>query len=168
MMTTSQKTIDWLMAGPSWVQYRFQLDLLGMDVNDAQVQKSKDAILADSAILALIDRCRRWDQVVLRRHNDAFYPLHQLSFLAEIGLTHCDPGMEFLIPQISAHYSAEGPFQVLTNIPVHFGGKGQDEWGWMLCDAPLLAYCLVRFGVSQEGQVKKALQTLINLGRSNG
>lgn len=168
MKTTPQKTIDWLMAGPSWVQYRTKLDLLGLDENDTDVQKARNAMLADSAILGLIANCSSWEQVVLRRHNDAFHPLHQLSFLAEIGLTLGDPGMEFLISQITAHYSAEGPFQVLTNIPVHFGGKGRDEWNWMLCDAPLLLYCLARFGMNQEGQMKKALHTLLSLGRSNG
>jgi hypothetical protein len=168
MMTTPQKTIDWLLAGPSWVQYRTKLDLLGMDDNDTDVQKARNAMLLDSTILELIENCSSWEQVVLKRHNDAIHPLHQLSFLAEIGLTHSDPGMESLISRITAHHSAEGPFQVFTNIPVNFGGKGQDEWSWMLCDAPLLLYCLARFGLNQEVQIKKALQTLLNLGRSNG
>lgn len=124
----SQTTLNWLMDGPPWVQYRVKLDLLGMDVNELDAQNTRDAMLADSAIVELIDNCSSWDQAVLKRHNDAFHPLHQVSFLSEIGLTCHDPGMEQLISTITRHFSYEGPYQVLTNIPVHFGGKGEDEW----------------------------------------
>lgn len=38
----------------------------------------------------------------------------------------------------------------------------------MLCDAPLLLYCLVKFGLKQEAVVQKALQYLLSLARDNG
>lgn len=168
MNTISQNTIDWLLAGPSWVQYRTLLDLLGMDDKDLNVNKARNAMLSDAQIRGLIENCQSWEELVLKRHNDAFHPLHQLSFLAEIGLTRDDPGLESLISRITTHFSIDGPFEVLTNIPVHFGGSGKNEWSWMLCDAPLLLYCLARLELKEDVNVKNALQKLLAIGRSNG
>ncbi len=168
MNTISQNTIDWLLAGPSWARYRTLLDLLGMDEKDLDVNKARNAMLSDLQIKGLIEGCQSWEEVVLKRHNDAFHPLHQLGFLAEIGLNRNDPGLESLIARITTHCAIDGPFEVLTNIPVHFGGSGKNEWSWMLCDAPLLLYCLARFGLKEDVKVKNALQKLLALGRSNG
>ena len=54
------------------------------------------------------------------------------------------------------------------NIPTHFGGTGQDEWAWALCDAPLIVYALARFGLGNEPEVKAATQYLAELIRANG
>ena len=40
--------------------------------------------------------------------------------------------------------------------------------GWALCDAPLILYALVKFGLESEPAVKKAIQYLTELVRDNG
>ena len=67
-----------------------------------------------------------------------------------------------------AHQSAQGPFQVLTNIPVHYGGTGLDSFAWALCDAPLLLYALARFGLGDDPGVQEAVAYLAGLVRDNG
>jgi hypothetical protein len=54
------------------------------------------------------------------------------------------------------------------NIPTHFGGTGQDQGAWALCDAPLLVYALEKFGLTNESSVKKAIEYLTGLVRENG
>jgi len=53
-------------------------------------------------------------------------------------------------------------------IPTHFGGSGQDEWAWALCDAPIIIYSLVKFGLGRDMKVQKAVQYLVGLVRENG
>jgi hypothetical protein len=55
-----------------------------------------------------------------------------------------------------------------SNTPVHFGGSGEDIWGWALCDAPLILYALVRFGLGENPRVQKGIQYLVGLARGNG
>jgi hypothetical protein len=54
------------------------------------------------------------------------------------------------------------------NIPVHYGGAGQDQWAWALCDAPLIVYALVKLGLKNEPSVKAAVDYLAGLLRHNG
>ena len=159
---------NWLLAGPPWIQYRAQLDMLDLDSESEIVRSSHAAMLADPNFQTLINDCIGWVHAILKRHNDAHHPLHILSFLADIGLNRDDPGMKKVIALIIAHQSPESPFQVVTNIPTHFGGSGKDDWSWQLCDAPLLLYCLVKFGLRENESVQKGITYLIGLGRENG
>lgn len=76
--------------------------------------------------------------------------------------------MDTIVSGILKHQSAEGPFQLPTNIPAHYGGTGQDRWGWALCDAPLIVYALVKFGLASDPAVKAAIEYLVGLLRDNG
>jgi hypothetical protein len=76
--------------------------------------------------------------------------------------------MEQIIARILAHQAAEGPFQLPTNIPTHFGGTGQEQWAWALCDAPLIVYALAKFGLQEHPAVKAAAGHLVGLLRENG
>jgi len=54
------------------------------------------------------------------------------------------------------------------NIPTHFGGSGQDTYGWALCDAPLLLYILVKMGLAGEKKIQEGIAYLAGLSRANG
>jgi hypothetical protein len=132
------------------------------------VQAARKQLLADAPLQALLSELQDWPVRALKNHKDAGHPLHKLVFLADLGLRSTDPGVSALLERILAHLSPEGPFQVLLNISTHFGGSGQDEWMWSLCDAPLLLYVLVRFGLGQDARVQAAAQYLASLVRDNG
>ncbi len=70
--------------------------------------------------------------------------------------------------RILENAAANGPLQVLMNIPTHFGGSGRDEWAWALCDSPSLLYALLSFGLGGDERVQKALAHLAGLARANG
>jgi hypothetical protein len=67
-----------------------------------------------------------------------------------------------------AHAADSGPFQVRMNIPAHFGGSGEDDWAWALCDAPLLLSALTAFGLVGDPRVQRAVEYLTGLVRENG
>ncbi len=46
--------VEWLLAGPPWVEYRTRLDLLGQAESDPYVVAAREAMLEDSQVRALI------------------------------------------------------------------------------------------------------------------
>jgi len=160
--------IDWLLAGEPWVEYRTRLDLLGQSEKDPQVKSARKAMLADAGVRNLLAELSGWPGTVLSSHKSASQPFHKLTFVADLGLQIGDPGMDAIVARILEHQSAEGPFQLPMTIPTHYGGTGQEDWAWALCDAPLLVYALVKFGMGNRSPVKAALIQLAGLLRDNG
>ncbi|MBI4646091.1 MAG: hypothetical protein HY738_05700, partial [Bacteroidia bacterium] len=62
----------------------------------------------------------------------------------------------------------EGPFKIKIFIPKHFGGSGSEELAWILCDAPLILYSLIKLGYKDTPGVKEAVTFLLSLVRDNG
>jgi len=167
-MKVQDTILDWLLEGEAWIAYRTRIDLLTQSEQDPQVISARNSMLTDEKIKNLITEVSDWPGTVISSHKSAGQPFHKLTFLADVGLKAGDPGMERIIEKIVEHRSDEGPFQLPVNVPVHFGGTGQDEWAWALCDAPLIVYALARFGLSNEDMVKNAARHLLGLLRDNG
>ena len=160
--------VSWLLRGSPWVQYRTRIDLLGQTEDSSEVQAAREAMLAHPQIQDLVSELQEWPGQILKSHKDAKHPLHKLTFLADLGLRSGDVGVQRIVDRILAHQSSEGPFQVLVNIPTRYGGTGEDQWAWMVCDAPLLIYALVKLGYGEHSRVKLAIAHLIDLIRDNG
>ena len=160
--------IDWLLEADPWIVYRTRRDLLGQSEADPQVVSARQMMLADPRVQSLLVELSGWPGTVISSHKSAGQPFHKLTFIADLGLTAGDPGMGEIIERILAHQADEGPFQLSTNIPTHFGGTGTDQWAWALCDAPLTVYALARFGLADHPAVKAATSHLMGLVRDNG
>lgn len=160
--------MNWLMQGEPWVVYRASIDLLGKSADAEELETIKTAIVAHPQILALLAEAQNWPGTVLSSHKSAQQTYHKLAFLADIGLTADDAAVAQICEKIMSRQSDEGPFQLPMNIPVHFGGSGQDEWSWALCDAPVVLYSLIRFGYGHDSRVKQAVDYLRTLIRDNG
>jgi hypothetical protein len=160
--------LDWLLEGPVFVQYRTRLDLLGQTEKNKDVVAARRAMLADPQVKALVKELAAWPVRVLSGHKSAGHPLHRLVFLSDLGLRATDPGMKAVTDAVMEHQSEQGPFQILANVPVHYGGTGKDDWAWALCDAPLLVYALAKLGLEKDRRVKGAAVHLAGLVRDNG
>ena len=141
--------IDWLLEGEPWIEYRTRLDLLGQARLSHRLIQHAQAMLADPGCRPCWQSFPNWPGTVISSHKSAGQPFHKLTFLADLGLKAGDPGMDEIIGRILQHQSDEGPFQLSTNIPTHYGGSGQDQWAWALCDAPLIVYALASFGLAE-------------------
>jgi hypothetical protein len=160
--------LNWLLEAEPWVEYRIRRDLLGQGEENPQVFSARQAMLASRPVQSLLAELSGWPGKVISSHKSAGQPFHKLTFLADLGLMASDPGMEIIIQRILEHQSAEGPFQLTANIPVHYGGTGEDQWAWALCDAPLIVYALAKFGLQDDPRVKSAVQHLVSLVSYNG
>jgi hypothetical protein len=162
------KSIEWLLTGPPWVQYLTRVDLLGQSEKEPEVTKARQSITAHPQVKALIKELADWPGPAIKRHNDAGHLLHKLVFIADMGIKASDPGVDEIIKKIIKNQSKEGAFQTIANVPTHFGGSGKDEPGWMLCDAPSILYSLVRMGVGENPAVKAAAEHLASLSFESG
>jgi hypothetical protein len=166
--TLMVELIDWLLKGESFVEYRTRIDLLEQSENDPQVINSRKKMINDPKIQLLLSELKSWPGTVLSSHKSASQPFHKLSFIADLGLKKEDPNINEIISKVLEHTSDEGPFQLPTNIPKHFGGSGTDEGAWALCDAPIIIYSLTKFGLNKDKRVQKAVKYLVSLDRENG
>jgi len=160
--------IGWLLEGSPWVKHRTQIDLLGQSEDDPQVQMSRQAMLAHPQIQKLLVELAGWENSVLKSHKAAGHLLHKLTFAADLGLKASDPEMVPVVDRILAHQSEEGLFQILVNIKPGYGGTGENQWAWMLCDAPLVMYALVKLGLGEDDRIQEGVEFLVNLIRENG
>lgn len=160
--------LDWLLEGEAWIEYRTRRDLLAQSEEDPQVELARRSMLASVKVQNLLAELSAWPGKSLTSHKNAAQLFHKLTFLADLGLKASDPGVEIVVSRILEHTSAEGPFQLMMNIPVHFGGTGEDQWAWALCDAPLIVYALSKFGLEDEPAVKQASAYLTGLVSENG
>jgi hypothetical protein len=159
--------IKWLKTGPPWVQYRTLTDLLAQSDSHGEVAASRQAMLEHPKIRALLSELSQWPGPALKRHNDAGHPLHKLVFVADLGLKAGDPGVDEIINRVVGMQSREGAFQIKANISPQYGGSGEDQTVWMLCDAPSVLYGMVRLGVSGN-PIRSAAEHLAGLSFDHG
>ncbi|MBM3125787.1 MAG: hypothetical protein FJZ87_12065 [Chloroflexi bacterium] len=164
----NEKTIEWLLEGEAWLQYRTRVDLLGQAETDPQVRTARKAMMADPKIQSLLAELGKWPGAVLNSHKSASQPFHKLAFLADLGFKVSDVPVKDIAKKVMEHQSIQGPFQLPMNIPAHFGGSGRDEWAWALCDAPILVSALIKMGLGDDKRVQAAVQYLDGLVRENG
>jgi hypothetical protein len=162
------KVIDWLLQGSPWVQYRTRLDLLGQSDRDAEVIAARQSMLAHPQIRTLLSELTAWPGPALKRHNDAGHLLHKLVFVADLGIKESDPGVKEITKIILQNQSTEGSFQVIANVSPQFGGSGQDQLAWMLCDAPSVIYSLVKLGMGENPVIQMAAKHLAGLSFDSG
>jgi len=163
-----EELINWLMQGEPWVKYRTQLDILGLPESDKAVRHEREQMLHHPKIQSIIAELSDLLTKPLTSHKSAQHPIHKLSFIADIGLSMVDEPIKQITAQILEHQSDEGAFKVLMNIPKHFGGSGENQFAWALCDAPLLLYSLIKFGLLHNPQIVKSIGFLTGTIQESG
>jgi len=164
-----EKILTWLLeSAEPWTRYRTWMDLCGLAEDDARVKAARLEMLSHPQVQVLIHETAAWPETVLQRHNDAHHPLHKLSTLADFGLRVGDGDIAFLVDMVMEHISEEGMPQSLLNISPAFGGSGENMWGWIACDAPVLLYALASIMGCDDSRLQRAAAYLANLSEENG
>ncbi|SCZ80113.1 hypothetical protein [Acidaminobacter hydrogenoformans] len=163
------ETWEVLSASPDpWVRYRTFVDLLEYRESQSAVSDARAAMLSHPLVEALIRELKSWPGVVLSSHKSAGQHYHKLAFLADLGLTREDPGVQEILNGVLSHSSEEGLITLPMVISTHHGGNGQETWAWALCDAPVSLYALAKMGYKEDPLVIKGRDFLIGLIRENG
>ena len=152
--------------GEPWLQYAARVHLLHESQETLTDVRSR--ALADPKIAAYLTDVADYHGTLVTNHKNPDLPIHKLLFLLDLGFDTDVPEIQTAIDAIMANKDANGVYRSLTNIPTHFGGSGEDSFGWCLCDAPLLLYALVTAGVDYEKHIKRGVGHLVSLHRDNG
>jgi len=162
------KSVEWLLEGPSWVQYRTRIDLLGQPDSDKSVAAARQAMLHAPNIKSLLVDLSGWPGSALKRHNNASHMSHKLVFVADMGVRAGTLDVDGIIKSILSHQSGEGAFQVVANVSPRYGGSGTDQLAWMLCDSPSILYSLMKLGARDNPAVKSAAGHLASISFVDG
>ena len=130
--------------------------------------KIKERVYADERIATILEELKGWPCYEIKNHKNVEHPLHKLSFIAELGFNKEDGGIDEIIEKILIKQSEEGPFNVLINIPKQFGGSGESKLTWVMSDAPVLIYSLIKLNSGINDKIYKAINSIVNLQSENG
>ena len=109
-----------------------------------------------------------YHSILVSNHKNPDLPIHKLLFLLDCGFDTDVPEIQTAINKIMENKDGNGIYQSLTNIPKHFGGSGEDIFGWCLCDAPLLLLALFKAGVGYETHIKRGVEYLVGVHQDYG
>ncbi|MFW5713345.1 MAG: hypothetical protein ACOCYU_01610 [Brevefilum sp.] len=157
---------QWLLNGEPWVAYRTRLDLMREDHDKAEIKAAYSQMVDEPKISGLLEELETWPGAALKSHKKAGHLLHKLVFIADIGLGMDVPKVRRVIDKVLSHASEEGPFRIVVNLPKHFGGSGEDELSWMLCDAGSTLYAAARIAGTNDKRVLKAADYLAGLAQN--
>lgn len=162
------EVIDWLLQSDPFVEYNTRISFLEeLETND-DVQRAKKEMLNDTRVTNILTELSEWPGYVLKRHNDAKHLIHKLAFATDLGIDKSNATLKQVSNQIFKQQSEEGAFQIIVNIPTHFGGSGEDELSWMLCDTPIILYSMLKMGWSNDKRIELGINYLKGLIRDNG
>ena len=145
--------------GEIWLQYATRINILSEDKES--LVDLKDQVLIDPRITTYLNDVTDFHSILVRNHKNPDLPIHKLIFLLDIGLGSEVPEIQSAIEKIMENKDDDGVYKSLTNIPKHFGGSGEDSFGWCLCDAPLLLYALNKAGCDYENHIKQGVYHLV-------
>ena len=149
-----------------WLQYAIKINLF--NENKENLANLKIEALRDNKIQAYLSDISNFYSMLVSNHKNPELPIHKLLFLLDIGLDMDIPEIENAVSQLMNHKDKYGIYQSLTNIPKHFGGTGEDIFGWCLCDAPLLLLALLKAKVDYQQHIKQGVDYLVTLNRRQG
>ena len=157
------QAVQWLLSGEPWVAYRTRLDILHEHLDSSEVQAAYAEMIEHHKIKNLLEELSNWPGVALKSHKKASHLLHKLVFIVDLGLRVDYPQVAEILKKVMQHTAEEGPFQIVVNLPKHFGGSGEDELSWMLCDAGSTLYASAKLAGTNDPQVLKVADYLAGL-----
>ena len=152
--------------GESWLLYATRINLLNESKED--LKELRQQALSEPKIKSYLNDIADFHSILVSNHKNPELPIHKLLFLLEIGLDTDVEEIQKAVDTIMAHKDKNGVYQSLTNIPKHFGGSGEDTFGWCLCDAPLLLYALLKAGINYENHIKQGVEYLLSFYKTQG
>jgi len=152
--------------GDAWLQYAARINIL--KENKKSLTDLQQQALSDPKIKAYLNDITDYHSILVSNHKNPDLPIHKFLFLLGIGFDTDVPEIQTAIDKIMEHKDINGVYKSLTNIPKHFGGSGEDIFGWCLCDAPLLLLALLKAGVDYETHIKQGVDYLMGFHQDIG
>jgi len=155
-----------LEKGEIWLQYATRKNILCE--SKASIMNLQLQALSDPKIKTYLNDITDYHSILVSNHKNPDLPIHKLLFLLDIGFDTDIQEIQTAIDKIMEHKDSNGIYKSLTNIPKHFGGSGENTFGWCLCDAPLLLFALLKAGIDYEQHIKQGVDYLVAFHKESG
>jgi hypothetical protein len=145
-----KEILDWFMAGPAWLRYAVELQLLDKKpdsspvLQDTSIQKLIARLKSDSVGIPAIKTGRV-------HYTEAGRAYWDLFFLADIGLSVNDIGLEKEAEEIFKYQSPDGSFTVPPNV--------RDNY---FCMSAILISSLAKIGYRDDPRILKYVRIALN------
>jgi hypothetical protein len=156
METMDKKIITWLLEGPAWLRYAVELQLLG-------ARPDVQPVLQDETIREIVTRLKDKRRGIpgigsYYTNSDEYEnPYWDLFFLADVGLTIADLGLEKEIDEFLNSQSHRGTYT--TEV-------GMDDTYY--CKSAIILSTIARMGYKDDPHVKKYVQLMLSSQRLDG
>jgi hypothetical protein len=144
------KVLDWLLAGPAWLRYAVEFQLLDK-------QPDVRPVIEDSSIKKIIDRLRgseagipalKTGRVHYTETGKAYW---DLFFLADIGFSARDTGLDGIISEIFRFQTRDGSFIIPPNV--------QDNY---FCMSAILLSSLAKMGYRDDPRLARYISAIMS------
>jgi len=151
-----KEVLDWLLEGPAWLKYAVELQLL-------DAQPDVKPVLQDSSIVGIVSRLKsgsagipalKTGRVHYTETGKAYW---DLFFLADIGLTVRDSGLDSEAEEMFRFQARDGSFIIPPNV--------QDNY---FCMSAILLSSLARMGYRDDPRLIKYIRVAMNSQMHNG
>lgn len=152
----SEDPREWVLgSGEPAAQWQLLTGVLDRATDDCDAVSAREAVRADPATRALLDRLPDWEAgLPFSGHDSPAFAPNLLALLADMGLRTGDvPRIDRLLAQLLAHQDAEGRF--MSFAPLR--RSAAPVWGALLCDSHATTEILVRYGFEGDARVRAAL-----------
>jgi hypothetical protein len=149
-----KEVLDWLMEGPAWLRYAVELQLLDK-------QPDVTPVLRDKSIQKLVARLKGIEAGILAiksgrvHYTEAGKAYWDLFFLADVGLSIKDLGLDKEAEEIFRFQSSNGSFSMPPNVEENY-----------FCMSAILIASLAKMGYRDDTRVEKYIHLALN-SRSN-
>ena len=151
-----KKVLDWLLAGPAWLKYAAELQLLDKQPDVAPA-------LNDNSIQNLVARLKGSNVGIPAiksgavRYTETGKAYWDLFFLADIGFKAGELGIEREVEEIFRYQQHEGPFVIPPNVKDNY-----------YCMSAILVASLAKMGYGDDPRVKKYIHAALTDQMSGG
>jgi len=145
-----KKVLDWLLAGPAWFRYAVETQLLDTTSDVAPV-------LRDPAVRKIVERLRGDDAGIPAlksgrvHYTETGKAYWDLFFLADVGLSVEDLGLEREAEGIFRFQSADGSFTIPLNVCDNY-----------FCMSAILISSLAKMGYRDDPRILKYIRLVMN------
>ncbi len=145
-----KKVLDWLLEGPAWLRYAVELQL-------QDTRSDIRPVLQDTGIQRIITRLKGFEEGIPAiktgqvHYTAAGKAYWDLFFLADIGLTIADCGLENEAESIFRFQSADGTFTIPPNVKDNY-----------FCMSAILISSLAKMGYKDDPRVAKYIRAALS------
>jgi hypothetical protein len=152
----NKEVVNWLLEGPVWLKYAVELQLLDL-------KPDVQPVLRDSAIIEIIGRLKdnnvgipalKTGKVHYTEAGKAYW---DLFFLADIGLTINDLGLDREVAEIFRFQAQDGTFVIPPNV--------RDNY---FCMSAILISSLARMDCRDDPRLEKYIRVILNSQNLDG